>query len=176
MKAERVVWWVILALLAGGVALALAGVTGWLLLPSYPEEGAFLIGLVGFWLMANRLLFGYGALLTTIDKALKGEALDRGFLESRTREPLERLKELAEVSLILMWLRELEHSRYTYYGLFFLLAMLTLLTKLNLLGEMVLGNYLEGTFWGASVITFLVWALEITARNGLGQLMVKEQT
>ncbi len=36
MKAERIVWWIILAFLIPGAALALAGTTAWLPLPTPP--------------------------------------------------------------------------------------------------------------------------------------------
>ena len=45
-----------------------------------------------------------------------------------------------------------------------LLVVITILAKFNLLGEFVLGKYVEGVFWGATTTTFFVWGLEQLAK------------
>ena len=57
-------------------------------------------------------------------------------------------------------LKDLDYYRYAYYGVFLLLTLFTLLTKFNLLGDFVIGRYVEGVFWGAATVTFFVWGLE----------------
>ncbi len=152
--------------------LLLAGVLGFVLLwPKFPEDVAFVLGFLSFWLLANRLLFGYGQFINFAELLLDGKECDRGYVASRVSLPHELLRNLALPVLLITWLRELDKYKYTYYTAFLLITLLSILFKFNLLGYGLVGNYIEGTFWGAAVITFMVFSLELIAHTYVEELI-----
>ena len=161
--AERLIWSLMLILLLAFVVVQLLGWTlFWSLLP---EDWAFLAGLLVFWLLANKLLFGYGQFIQTAERFLADAAIDVEGIRTRVHHPLEWLESLALSSLLTTWLHDLDKYRYTFYAAYLVVALFTMLTKFNLLGYNLVGNYLEGAFWGASVVAFLVLALDLTAHT-----------
>jgi hypothetical protein len=70
---ERVFWWSFFVLFLGTL------IVGALFLPaavsSSPEIAAFLLGLLGFWLFANRLIFGYAQIANAASSLKKGEEI-----------------------------------------------------------------------------------------------------
>jgi len=163
MSAERATWWVVFGIFFLILLATLFGIYITLLVSAVPEGLAFLLGFIVFLLLGNRLLFGYSNLILTLDTFLSTGEIDRQKLLSRAKEPAELTKELGIPSLIFMWMKDLDYYRYAYYGIFSLLLLVAVLTKLNLLGSLSIGNYIEGSFWGASVVTFFVWSLDITS-------------
>jgi len=160
---ERIVWGVVFIALLVFLAIQLLGLA--LTWPLFPEDWAFLLGLLIFWLLANKLLFGYGAYIQTAESFLADIGVDEARLRDRLPQPEEWLKLLAVTSLLSAWLNELDKYRYTYYAAYLILALFTILTKFNLLGYNLIGNYLEGAFWGASVVSFFVLALDLVAHT-----------
>ncbi len=160
---ERVVWGVVLAFFLAFIIAALLDLA--LFWPVFPEDWAFLMGFLAFWLLANKLLFGYGQFIHVSERFLADKEVDTKGIEARVRQPVEWLKTLTFTSLMVLWLNELDKYRYTYYATYLVVALLTLLTKLDLLGYNLVGNYLEGAFWGATVITFFVVTLEWIAHT-----------
>ncbi|NPB08537.1 MAG: hypothetical protein GXN96_06375 [Aquificae bacterium] len=174
MRTESVFQWGLILLLAALLFFAFTGIlVSFLVTALTPEGFAFLLGFIGAWVFANRLLFGYGSFLITADAILQDREVNREEIEKKTREPKERLEGLSLVSLMALWLQNLDYYRYAYYGLFTLLLILMLLSKFNLLGALIIGDYLEGAFWGAAVVTLFVFAFEITASYLLGKLEEK---
>jgi len=174
MKTENIFQWGLVVLLAVLLFFAFTGIlVSFLVTALTPEGFAFLLGFIGAWVFANRLLFGYGNFLLTADAILQDKEVDRGEIEKKTKEPKERLQGLSLISLMALWLQNLDYYRYAYYGLFTLLLILMLLSKFNLLGALIIGDYLEGAFWGAAVITLFVFAFEITANYLFAKLEEK---
>jgi len=67
MSKERLVWWAVFLTAAFLIALLTFGVVAMTaVLAASPELAAFLLGLAGFWLFANRLIFGYGSLVASV--------------------------------------------------------------------------------------------------------------
>ena len=166
MSWERIAWWVfwfsfgfIIAMLFFGFSVAFLTATS--------VEIAYLLGLFSFLLLGNRLLFGYGWLANLLDAVISidnvldeyKERLEQR-LSQKNIQPVESIKDLTFKSLIILALKDLDYYRYSYYGLFLLLTIFTLLAKFNLLGDIIVGKYIEGVFWGAATATFFVWLLE----------------
>jgi hypothetical protein len=154
---------IVLFLIMFGVAMAIFSST--------PIELTFLLGLVAFGLFANKLLFGYGWITSILDKVISKKEVQQEHLEDlrdklqdKSIQSREVTEYLSFSALIMMMFKDLDYYKYAYYGIFMLLAILTVLTKFNLLGNLIVGKYLEGVFWGAATITFFVWGLEQLAK------------
>lgn len=166
MNWEKIAWWTFWITFGFLIFLLFYGLTISFITASSVEI-AYLLGLISFLLLGNRLLFGYGWLSNLLDNVLSVKEVDflqkekvKERLEKRNFEPEETLQELSFKALIMLLLKDLDYYRYTYYGIFLLLTLITLMAKLNLLGEFIIGKYIEGVFWGAATITFFVWGLE----------------
>ncbi len=171
MSAERATWWSVFAVFL--IILLLTFFTAYvsLLAVTIPEGLAYVTGLVIFFLLGNRLLFGYAGLIITMDHLLKEEELDRERLIEKTKTPLEMVKDLSNLTLIGLWMKDVDYYRYSYYGIFSLLLLLALLSRMKLVE---FGNYVEGSFWGAATVTTLVWSLDMTAHYMIGKILEKE--
>ncbi len=171
MSAERVSWWSVFAVFL--IMLLLTFFTAYisLLALTIPEGIAYVMGLIIFLLLGNRLLFGYAGLVITIDRFLNEEELDREKLLEKTKTPLDIVKSLSNLTLIGLWMKDVDYYRYAYYGVFSLLLLLALLSRMKLIE---FGNYIEGSFWGAATVTTLVWSLDITAHYLIGKIFEKE--
>ena len=152
-------WFLLLALILFFGAALFAKAT--------PEELAFALGLFGFLLLANPLLFGYAGLLGFLTEVQAGSARPERVAEA-TNAPLELLKDLAGAALAAFWLRELAPYRYTYYGLFLVLLLVALAPQLA--GGWAFAGVLTGVLWGASVPTVLVFGLELATLARLAGL------
>jgi hypothetical protein len=177
MNYEKIAWWIfwlafglVIFLLLYGLALAIFSST--------PIELTYLLGVVSFGLFANKLLFGYGWVANILDNVISNEeikdevvnsAKDR--LDKQNIQPREAIDYLSFSALITLILKDLDYYKYAYYGIFMLLALLTLLTKFNLLGNLIVGKYLEGLFWGAATTTFFVWGLEQLAKVSFSEFL-----
>ncbi len=168
-KVENIVGGLIFALF---LILLLAGIMGIVLFwPRYPEDIAFLLGFLSFWLLANRLLFGYSQFINVSELLVSGIEPDRNYIMDRIGQPRSFLETLSIPFLLMAWLQELDKYKYTYYTAFLLITLLSILFKFNLLGYGIVGNYIEGTFWGAAVITFIVFSLELIAHTYVDDIM-----
>ncbi len=171
LNAERIVWSLVLIILAAFIVIQLLGL--FLMSPLLPEDWAFLVGFLVFWLLANKLLFGYGQFIQLAEAFLADAAMDAGHVRAKIRQPLEWLDILTKASLFTVWLNDLDKYRYTFYTAYLVVALFTMLTKFNLLGYNLVGNYLEGAFWGASVIAFLTLALDLVAHTYPADLLAQ---
>ena len=166
---ERVVWSLVFIFLLVFLFVQLLGLAlSW---PLFPEDWAFILGLLLFWLLANKLLFGYGLYISLADRFLADAELDEARLRARISQPLEWLRPLALASLLVAWLNELDKYRYTYYAAYLVVALLAILSKFDMLGYNIIGNYLEGAFWGATVVSLFVFALDLVAHTYPGEIL-----
>ncbi len=152
-KALAWLWFLLLALLLFFGAVLFASAT--------PEELAFALGLFGFLLLANPLIFGYAGLLGFLAEVQAGTAKPETVAEA-TRTPVEILERLGGLALAAFWIRELAPYRYAYYGFFLLLLLIALAPQL-VGGGFAWAGALAGVLWGAAVPTVLVFGLELTA-------------
>jgi len=180
MNYEKLFWWIfwiafaiIVLLLFYGVALAIFSST--------PIELTYILGVVAFGLLANKLIFGYGWVANLLDKVISQEKIEeeniksvRDRLDKKNIQTMEITKYLSFTTLILAVLKDLDYYRYAYYGIFLLVGLLMILTKLNLLGNLIVGKYMEGLFWGAATTTFFVWGLEQLAKISLSEFLALE--
>ncbi len=177
MNYEKLAWWIfwlafglVIFLLFYGLTLAIFSST--------PIELTYLLGVVSFGLFANKLLFGYGWMANILDNVISNEEVKEDILNSakdrlnkHNIQPKESIDYLSFSALITLILKDLDYYKYAYYGIFMLLALLTLLTKFNLLGNLIVGKYIEGLFWGAATTTFFVWGLEQLARVSFSEFL-----
>ncbi len=147
------------ALVLGAVAFAQAT----------PEELAFALGLFGFLMLANPLLFGYAGLLGFLAELRQGSARAET-VAAALHYPIELLRELAALPLAALWLKELAPYRYAYYGLFLLLLMVAVAPQLSG-GVLGLSGVLAGALWGAALPTAMVFGLELAASWQLAALL-----
>jgi len=138
-----------------------------------PEELAFLLGLVGFFLLANPLIFGYAALLNFIAAAEQGRARLEDAWEMLGTPPELRVEREA-ATLAVLGLRALAPYRYAYYGLLLLLLLLVVTPQLAA-PPFAWGGTMIGLLWGAAVPTVLVFSLEVAASWRLAGLLQKEK-
>ena len=164
MNFERVAWWVFWITFAVLIAVMFYGFT-LIIFKATPSEIAFILGLVSFFLLANRLLFGYGWIANILDSILGMEDLEqkRPVIEKKVQEKKitseEEIKKLSVSALILLLLKDLSYYQYAFYGVYLLLVIFTLAFNFNLFGDLLIGRYIKGIFWGASVVVFFVWGL-----------------
>ncbi len=175
MNGERLTWWVVFGAFALILMLSLLGIYISFVAFTLPEGVAFLLGFMIFLLLGNRLVFGYSNLILTLDAVASGGEIDRRKLLNKLKEPVQITENLSDLSLIALWVRDLDYYRYAYYGIFALLLLLAVLTKLNLFGSLSVGNYVEGSLWGAAVVTFVVWSLELMSRYLLFEVLGKNR-
>ena len=155
------IWFLLLALLLFFGAAVFVSAT--------PEELAFALGVFGFFLLANPLIFGYAGLLNFIAEVRGGGGRAETVAEA-TRIPVDQLAELEGLALALLWVRELAPYRYTYYGLFLLLLLIALAPQLAG-GAFAWAGTLTGVLWGAAVPTVIVFGLELAAAASLAALV-----
>ena len=162
---KRALAWIWFLLLA---ALLFFGAT-FIAAKATPEELAFGLGLFGFLLLANPLIFGYAGLLNFLSAVARGQASTKGVGEA-LQLPLELIEELSAAALAALWFNQLAPYRYAYYGLFLLLFLIALAPQLAgpVLGW---GGVLTGLMWGAAVPTVIVFGLEIAAGWQLAGLL-----
>ena len=72
---QRVLWWIVFGIFAAVIVLGIFLFS--LVIAAHPEAAAFVIGFFGFWLFANRLIFGYGGIANTAKAFLDGEIPDK---------------------------------------------------------------------------------------------------
>ncbi|WP_457643428.1 hypothetical protein [Persephonella sp.] len=164
MNYEKIAWWVFWGAFTLLIAMLFFGLSI-LFLTATSVEFAYLLGLFSFLILANRLLFGYGWIVNILDRVIEVKKVEDSFRRKieeklQNKEPAEHIKDLSFRALLILSFKDLDYYRYAYYGLFLLLVLLTLMAKFNLLGEFVIGKYLEGVFWGAATVTFFVWGVE----------------
>lgn len=167
---QRVIWWITLFLFVSTIAFGLFLMAAAVV--ANPEATAFILGFLGFWLFANRLIFGYGAISNAAEMLIEGEEPDREEIAgkvagSREAAKARGLEKLSTSTLLSMWFAALEPFKYAYYVAFFLLFLVSALFELNILSSLIFGPVVEAVTLGAAVPTLLVWSLEWLARRQL---------
>ena len=138
---------------------------------SSPLVATFLLSFIGFYLFANRLVFGYWGVISAASLYEREKDVDREKVAKATNYPLQTLKDLTAASVLLLWLSSLEPFKYALYLVFFVLFLFTALVKANLITNFALGPFLSAAFWGAFIPTFIVFVLEIWARWKVSKLV-----
>ncbi len=137
---------------------------------SSPLVATFLLSFIGFYLFANRLVFGYWGVISAASLYEREKDVDRGKVAKATNYPLQSLESLTAVSVLLLWIASLEPFKYALYLVFFVLFLFTALVKINLITNFALGPFLSAAFWGAFVPTFIVLVLETWAKWKVSKL------
>jgi hypothetical protein len=173
---ERVIWWIAFAVFTAIVLM------GFFLLATAvsakPETAAFVLGLLGFWLFANRLIFGFGQIANLASSIAQGEEVDSKEVAKKVAKrpeeaKLRGLEELNAVTLLSMWRGALEPFKYAYYLGFFLVFLLAVLFELNIVSSAVIGPIVIALTLGAAIPTVLVWGLEMLADRYLVKALEK---
>ena len=175
MKLEKAIWWILISLFVVGSILFFFHL--WLLSAwaiAHPEYAAFIIGLLGFWLFANRLIFGYLGLTTFASSFLKGQELDKKELLLRARQKITKLEEWAVVSLLALWQEVLEPYKYAYYLAFFLVFVCTMLFELGFWGGEIASWVAKGLMFGAAIPTLLVFGLDLLTSHYVSEALSRE--
>lgn len=173
---QRVLWWIVFGIFIAVIVLGIFLFS--LVIAAHPEAAAFVIGFLGFWLFANRLIFGYGGIANAAKAFLDGEIPDKSEIAQKiAKSPeaaqLQKLEDLSVAALLSMWLSSLEPFKYAYYLGFFLVFLIAALFELNIISSIVIGPIAEAVMLGAAIPTLLVWGLELLAGYYVGQALIK---
>ncbi len=176
MRAEKILWWILVALFViGSVLIFFHLLALGLVAIAYPEFASFLIGLFGFWIFANRLIFGYGGLANSAAAFLKGKQPLKKDILAKAKQPIEKLEELSIASLFALWQGVLEPFKYAYYFAFFLVFVCAMLFELDLLGGGIAAIAAKGLMLGAAVPTLLVFGLDLMAAHYVASALKFEE-
>ncbi len=161
MNKERIIWWLFFIPFALAMVLAIMGVISLATIISFsPEASAFLLGFIGFWLFANRLIFGYGGIADAIYQFKKGvpeeNIINKKELAKKTNRALEELQKMSFISLILLWKSWLEPFRYAFYLAFFLILITVEIFNVG-------GDIGKAFLLGSSFSVILAWGMEMLA-------------
>ena len=174
MSKEKFLWWSVFTILAGAIALSFLGLFSLTtIIAVNPEATAFFIGFAGFWLFANRLIFGYGLLANIAKAFLDGRELNKEKIAQKANHPIEKLEEIGIVSLLVMWKNYLEPFKYAYYLGFFLVFTIALLFELNIIASITVAPIAKGLMLGSAIPTVIVWGLELIANSYLTESLNK---
>jgi hypothetical protein len=173
---QRVLWWIAFALFVALVVFGLFVISA--VIASNPWTAAFFLGFLGFWLFANRLIFGFGGIANAAKAFLDGKVPDKAELAkklAKTKEmaQLQKLEELSVVALLGLLRNSLEPFKYAYYLGFFLVFLLAVLFELNIISSLVFGPIAQAVMLGAAIPTLLVWGLELLADYYLAKAAAK---
>ncbi len=164
MRAEKILWWILgLLFLAGSILIFFHLLALGVIIAAYPEFAAFFVGLLGFWLFANRLIFGYGSLANTAAAFLKGKDFTKEDILSKFKQPVSKVEDFTVGSLLALWQSSLEPFKYAYYLAFFLVFICAMLFEMDLLGGWLPGVAAKGMMLGAAVPSLLVFGLDLLA-------------
>ncbi len=168
MRGEKTLWWVFFIIFVAFLVLGTLFFAATII--ENPVAASFFLGLTGFWLFANRLIFGFAGITDTAHLIAKGEDVDRYRLILHSREPMERVKDLSLISILILWRNYLEPYRYAYYLAFFLTFIISMLFQLNIIHSYV-GIIAKGFMFGASVPTIIVLGLDVFSRAYMAELL-----
>jgi len=147
-----------------------------LLLRSWlPEKIAFILGAGLFYLMANKLFFGFGHLSYFLDKIAKDEVTEEDKAVAAAKSGADKralLEDLTHFGIASIWLERYEPYRYAYLGLYLLLGGLVISMNLDLVSGLTTGSMVEGFFWGATLVSVFVFAADAIVRWQYAQTVV----
>ncbi|NPA49553.1 MAG: hypothetical protein GXO20_06180 [Thermodesulfobacteria bacterium] len=175
MRFEKILWWLFIILFViGSVLIFFHLLALGALAALYPEVAAFLIGFLGFWLFANRLIFGYGGLANSAAAYAKGHEPSKEELLARSRQTVSKLEDWTITSLLALWQAGLEPFKYAYYLAFFLVFLGAMLFELNFFEGPLAAWAAKGLMLGAAIPTLLVFALDLLANAYLKEAFLRE--
>ncbi|NPA30380.1 MAG: hypothetical protein GXO37_00085 [Chloroflexi bacterium] len=152
----RKIWWVILALLV--FILLLVWWLPSLLVGLLPHEVAFLVGLLGFFLLGQAYIWELGWTVWLL-RTWRAEQMGQ-------EEAQERLAQRVGVpgtvwlALWQAWQTAMGPRRAFFYGLVGFTGLLLLVFHLGMIPSSLFLAVWTGFFLGAVVVAFLTWALE----------------
>ncbi len=167
-KWRKIIGWVLIAIFF--VYLFMLYVNVYMAALSSPLVATFLLSFIGFYLFANRLVFGYWGVISAASLYDREGDVDREKVAKATSYPLRTLQDLTAVSLLLLWIASLEPFKYALYLVFFVLFLFTALVKTNIIANFAFGPFLSAAFWGAFIPTFMVFILEMWAKQKVSGL------
>ncbi len=137
---------------------------------SSPLVATFLLSFIGFYLFANRLVFGYWGIISAASLYESSKDVDREKVAKATNYPIQTLQNLTALSVLTLWLASLEPFKYALYLVFFVFFLIAMLVKLNFITNFALGPFVTVAFYGAFIPVFMVFVLELIARWKLSKL------
>lgn len=152
----RKIWWVVLA-----VVLLFLLLVWWLpalVVGLLPHEVAFLVGLLGFFLLGQGYLWELGWTLTLL-RRWRAAKLAAGEAQTRLADRL-GVSGMVWLALWQAWQRAMQPRRTLFYGLVGFTGLLLLVFGLGLGPSSLLPVVWTGFFLGAATTAFLTWALE----------------
>jgi len=171
---EKILWWSVFLSLACLVAFTVLGVVSlaenvfW-----SPETFAFVVGLFGFWLFANRLIFGYSGIIEVakaiIDK--REEEVEKEKIGQKAGVSSENVNEYSLQALLFMWKSYLEPFKFSFFLAFFLILALNLLFELNIITFVSVAPVVKAFFLGSAIPALFVWSLELMATYYVFEVM-----
>ena len=163
-KMERFIWILVLIGLVAFVAVFNARLT------AFQVAGGF--GFLLFWLLANRILFGFlgiGRILKWEDKDFNVE--ERQFVYERSTLKLSECTVLPRLELAQLWYASLEPIKYAFYGFYVLTVGFDVIYTMVVarLGQkvfmntsaVVLQHLFHGFLIGATVVAFVVFIWDL---------------
>ncbi len=176
MKKEKILWWIVAIISGIALGLALWGIFAFsILVANNPESSAFVIGCFGFFLFANRLIFGFTGITNTAIKVIENREIDKNKLAEKCHHHLQNLNEFSNISLLYMWKGALEPFKYTYFFAFFLIFAFDILFELQILTMTTIAPVIKGFMFGAAIPTLIVWGLELMANFYLNQTLLVQE-
>lgn len=172
-RLEQVLYWSMLFAVAVFVALLFFGL---IVRPWLPEEVAFVLGFALFYLLANRLLFGYGNLSAYLDKLAKEEVTEADKHKAYEKSGAIKhglMEQLTHFGIATIWLERYEPYRYTYLGIYLAMATLVIVLNLSPISGLITGSVLEGVFWGGTVVSLFVLAADTMVRWQYAQTVME---
>ena len=171
MNKERIVWWGIFIISLIILYLSIFYMS--LYVTSNPETFAFVFGGLGFWLFANRLIFGYGSIVDSINKFIEDKEIDKKKLAEKSHHHLLNLDDYSIPALFILWKGSIEPYRYTYYFAFFFTLALDLLFETHVLTMSYVAIDIKAFMLGASIPTLLVWGLDLLSNHYINKMLAK---
>ncbi|WP_457679799.1 hypothetical protein [Thermovibrio sp.] len=173
---ERLIWWIALILFIAVITLGIFFFAA--LVASNPETTAFVLGFLGFWLFANRLIFGFAQIANAASSVIEGEEVNKEEIAKKVASSSElakvrKLEELSITTLLATFRASLEPFKYTYYFAFFIVLLFAVLFELNVISSVVFGPIVEALTLGAAIPTLFVWGLELLSDHYLAKAAVK---
>ncbi len=171
MNKERAVWWGIFIISLIILYLSIFYMS--LYVTSNPESFAFLFGGLGFWLFANRLIFGYGSIVDSINKYIENEKIDKQKLAEKSNHHLMNLYDFSIPSLFVLWKGAIEPYRYTYYFAFFFTLALDILFETHVFTISYIAVSIKAFMLGASIPTLIVWGLDLLSNHSINKMLAE---
>ncbi len=165
----RKLWWLLLALLVG--ILALSWWVPALFVGLLPAESAFVIGLLGFWLLGHDVLADSLWALALLRGWHTGR-ISQDEAQARLGQRVNMASVTTWLALWQAWLAMLSPRRAWFYRLLAFTGLLTMVVHMAPpVPFATLQGLMQGFFLGAATVAFVVWVLEHALADMLEDLV-----